>query len=64
MAHRRHVIHMRSNDYVSYFSTRSVNAGVANRKGMAGYSNREFFSVGKNLEIEIGQYQCTMGRYV
>ena len=39
----------RFNDYVSYFSTRNVHASVVSRKGMADYSNRGFFSAGKNL---------------
>ena len=39
----------RFNDYVSYFSTRNVDTSVASRKGMADYSNRGFFTIGKNL---------------
>ncbi len=37
------------NDYVSYFSVRHKLAAVGARTGLADYSNRGFFSVGKNL---------------
>ncbi|MCW9057263.1 MAG: hypothetical protein OQL11_00085 [Gammaproteobacteria bacterium] len=37
------------NSYVEYFSTQHLQSNVMVRKGMADYSNRGFFSVGKNL---------------
>jgi len=37
------------NDYVSYFSVQHKQPDVYQRTGMADYSNRGFFSVGKNL---------------
>ena len=56
----------RFNDYVSYFSTRHVQAGVTARKGMADYSNRGFFSPGKNLgqgEYDLPPNSITGGFY-
>ena len=37
------------NDYVSYFSVQHKQSNVNLRTGLADYSNREFFTVGKNL---------------
>ena len=39
----------RFNSYVEYFSARHLESSVTARKGMADYSNRGFFSIGKNL---------------
>jgi hypothetical protein len=37
------------NDYVSYFSVQHTQSDVIQRTGLADYSNRGFFSIGKNL---------------
>lgn len=39
----------RFNSYAEYFSTQHLESSVMARKGMADYSNRGFFSIGKNL---------------
>lgn len=39
----------RFTDYTSFFSTRHRNNDVSSRTGLADYSNRGFFSAGKNL---------------
>lgn len=36
-------------NYVSYYTTRHLDAGIFDRRGLADYSNRGFFTAGKNL---------------
>ena len=36
-------------NYTSYFTTRHLDTGVLDRRGLADYSNRGFFTAGKNL---------------
>lgn len=36
-------------NYLSFFTTRNKDAGIYDRKGLADYSNRGFFTAGKNM---------------
>lgn len=54
----------RFTDYASFFTTRHRHDSVPARQGLADYSNRGFFSAGKNLNpSESAEYEYPSGNY-